>query len=175
MNKIPENYDNNLLDMFRIAATFCVFFGHFLTHYEIQNPICHGIWHLVPGVPVLFLLCGFLAAKTLDSNRPIKTYLIGRFYRMMPEFWLCIAVNTVVIAAIYDVCPTLKETLIYLVTQFGCMNFYTGDWLRGYGVSAPNGSLWTIVIQMQFFVLVPFVMAHFGDTLRKKWGGYWLF
>lgn len=156
MNK---NYNHNALDIFRIVATVQVFFGHFITHFHL--PQFTGAVYFLRGVPILFVLCGFLAAKSLDHSRA-KDYLVRRAFRILPGFWVCIAVNTAIIFLIYTL-PTLKDGVIYLVTQFFGLNFYTGDWLRGYGVGTPNGVLWTIGVQVQFFLLAP--MLH--KLLRK--------
>ena len=81
----------------------------------------------------------------------------------------CIAVNTVIILLVYAVKPTFMELAIYGGTQFLGLNFYTGDWLREYGAGAPNGVLWTIAAQLQFFIIAPLFHKLF-KKVSLKWG-----
>ncbi len=147
------DYNKNALDIFRIIATVQIFLGHIITHFAMNNPPVNAVY-FARGVPILFVLCGFLAAKSLEG-RSTKKWLIGRAARILPGFWTCIAINTAIILLIYETKPTFLEAAVYGVTQVFGMNFYTGDWLRGYGVGVPNGVLWTIPVQIQFFLLVP--------------------
>ncbi len=147
------NYNNNTLDVFRIIATIQVFFGHVITHFKL--PEWHEPVYFVRGVPILFALCGFLAAKSLDGKPPVREYFKQRAIRILPAFWACILINTVIIAVLYATVPTVKQGVIYLFTQFAGLNFYTGDWLREYGVGTPNGVLWTISVQIQFYIIAP--------------------
>ena len=156
---MDKNYNHNALDVFRIIATVQVFLGHTITHFHL--PQFTNAVYFLRGVPILFVLCGFLAAKSLD-HCSAKDYWVRRAFRILPGFWACIAVNTVIIFLLYAI-PTVKDGVIYFVTQFFGLNFYTGDWLRGYGVGTPNGVLWTIGVQVQFFLLAP--MLH--KLLRK--------
>lgn len=156
------DYNKNALDIFRLIGTIQVFLGHFITQYAFTHGAIVNTVYFVRGVPILFVLCGFLAAKSLE-NRSTKDWLLGRLVRIVPGVWACVAVNTVIILLVYATKPTLLEGLIYGVTQFFGMNFYTGDWLRGYGSGAPNGVLWTIPVQIQFFLLAPF----FHKFLKK--------
>lgn len=139
------------MDLFRIVATIQVFLGHTITHFHLPQ-LTNAVYFL-RGVPILFVLCGFLAAKSLHKYAAGE-YLRRRAIRILPGFWACIAVNTAIIFALYTV-PGVKDGIIYFVTQFFGLNFYTGDWLRGYGVGTPNGVLWTIGVQVQFFLLAP--------------------
>lgn len=148
-----RNYDRNALDLFRILATVQVFLGHVITHFILPVDLT-GAVYFVRGVPILFTLCGLLAAKSLDRYAA-GDFLRRRAIRILPGFWSCIAVNSAIILALYSVTPTVPQALIYLVTQFSGLNFYTGDWLRDYGVGTPNGVLWTIGVQVQFFLLAP--------------------
>lgn len=149
---MKEEYQSNALDVFRLIATVQVFIGHIISHFTMTNAPFNAVY-FVRGVPILFVLCGFLAAKSLDG-RSVKDWLIGRAVRIIPGFWMCIVVNTLIILLAYETKPTIIEGGIYAVTQFFGMNFYTGDWLRGYGSGVPNGVLWTIPVQIQFFLLV---------------------
>ena len=147
------DYNRNCLDIFRILATIQVFLGHIITHFAMRNPPVNAVY-FVRGVPILFILCGFFSAKSLEKYSP-KQWLIKRAVRIIPEFWACIIINTTLILLLYEIKPSYKEIVVYGVTQFFGMNFYTGDWLRGYGSGVPNGVLWTIAAQIQFFLLAP--------------------
>ena len=154
-----RNYNHNALDLFRILATVQVFLGHTITHFSL--PQFTNAVYFFRGVPILFVLCGLLAAKSLDKYNA-RDYLLRRAFRILPGFWTCIAINTVIIFVLYAI-PTLKDGVVYLVTQFFGLNFYTGNWLRGYGVGTPNGVLWTIGVQVQFFLIAPILY----QLLRK--------
>lgn len=157
------DYNKNALDAFRLIATAQVFLGHVITHLGITSQSVVNTVYFLRGVPILFVLCGFLAAKSLEG-RGTKEWLLGRAVRVIPGFWVCILVNTIVILLVYETKPTVLELGIYAVTQFLGMNFYTGGWLRGYGCGVPNGVLWTIPVQIQFFLLVPLI----AGVLKKR-------
>lgn len=59
------DYNRNALDIFRLIATVQVFPGHMVSHFAMQNALVNAVY-FVRGVPILFVLCGFLAAKSLD-------------------------------------------------------------------------------------------------------------
>lgn len=163
---MDRNYNRNALDLFRIIATVQVFLGHVITHFAL--PQFTDAVYFLRGVPILFVLCGFLAAKSLDKYGA-KEYWLRRGIRILPGFWGCILINTLIIFVLYQV-PSLIDGGIYAVTQFLGLNFYTGGWLRGYGVGTPNGVLWTIGVQLQFFLLAPMLYqgikkAGFSKTL----------
>ena len=168
MSNTTLNYNKNALDVFRLIATLQVFFGHLITQFHLDTAPVYNAVYFVRGVPILFVLCGFLAAMSLDKY-PLKQWLVGRFVRIVPAFWVCIAVNTVIILLAYAVKPTFMELAVYGGTQFLGLNFYTGEWLKGYGAGAPNGVLWTIAAQLQFFILAPLFHKLF-KKVSLKWG-----
>ena len=164
MNK-PETkflFENNIFDIIRYYAMLQVMIIHMVDHLKLQLPwILYNIFKF-QGVVILFSLSGYLTAASLDRdsrNEDIdkNKFIKKRFLRIFPEYWLCVLVNTAVIFILYGTKPNLKEAIVYVITQFGCMNFYTGGWLRGYGVGAPNGSLWTILVELEFYVIILFV------------------
>lgn len=165
---MEPDHDRNLLDVFRIIATVQVFLGHMVTHFSAKGSIVNAVY-FVRGVPILFLLCGFLAARSLET-RSTKKWLWGRITRIFPGFWACIAVNSVLILLVYETKPTILEGIVYAVTQFLGLNFYTGAWLRGYGSGVPNGVLWTIPVQIQFFLLAPIFAKVLKMSGKRKSG-----
>ena len=153
------SFDNNIFDIIRYYAMLQVMINHMAEHFKLQLPAVLQALIKFQGVVILFALSGYLTAASLDRdsmNGDIDKpkFLRKRFFRIFPEYWLCVLINTVVIFMLYSPKPNLKEGLIYVITQFGCLNFYTGEWLRGYGVGAPNGSLWTILVELEFYVII---------------------
>jgi Predicted acyltransferases len=153
------SFENNIFDIIRYYAMLQVMINHMAEHFKLQLPAVLQALIKFQGVVILFALSGYLTAASLDRdsmNGDIdkQKFLKKRFFRIFPEYWLCVLINTVVIFVLYSPKPNLKEGLIYVITQFGCLNFYTGDWLRGYGVGAPNGSLWTILVELEFYVII---------------------
>ena len=47
--------------------------------------------------------------------------------------------------------------------------FYTGSWLRGYGVGVPNGALWTITVDIQFYIVAIFLSKWLRDKKIRTW------
>ena len=153
------SFEDNIFDIIRYYAMLQVMINHMAEHFKLQLPVALQALIKFQGVVILFALSGYLTAASLDrdsKNGDIDKpkFLKKRFFRIFPEYWLCVVINTVVISLLYSPKPNLKEGLIYVITQFGCLNFYTGEWLRGYGVGAPNGSLWTILVELEFYVII---------------------
>lgn len=168
MIEIQKDYDYNMLDLFRVIATVQVFLGHFINSFIIKNAPVNAIY-FIRGVPILFVLCGFLAGKSLEHQSSF-IWLMKRAIRILPAMWVCIFINTIVILCVYNQTPTIKEFIIYILTQFFGLNFYTGDWLREYGVGVPNGVLWTIPVQIQFFIIAPIIHKFLGKKISiKRW------
>lgn len=105
------------------------------------------------------------------ENQSSERYLMGRAVRILPEFGGCIIIDTIIIF-IYPIHPTLLDTAIYMITQLCGLNFYTGEWLRECGAGTPNGVLWAITAQIQFFILVPIISKILKKiTLKKQFMG----
>lgn len=57
--------------------------------------------------------------------------------------------------------PTI---LIWTFTQATFFQFWTPDLLRVWGVGTPNGSLWTIPVEIQFYILLPIIVLTFKNV-----------
>lgn len=47
--------------------------------------------------------------------------------------------------------------------------FYTGEWLRDYGVGVPNGALWTITVDIQFYIVAIFLAKWLRGRKIRTW------
>ena len=125
------DYNSNMLDMFRLFATLQVFAGHVITHFSMSNPPVQAVY-FIRGVPILFALCGFLAAMSLEKYST-KEYMVRRAVRIFPAFWVCILVNTVIILLVYDTKPVTYTHLdVYKRQLLNCISYvwYGKKWVR---------------------------------------------
>ena len=158
--------NENCFDIIRLICTFTVFLGHFLNHFSVNNDFLHSLAFFVRGVPVFFFLSGLFIARSLEKYQ-IGEYLKRRAVRIFPELWVCVLFNLLLILVSFK--PTLKDIIVYIGTQMTVFQFYTGDWLRGYGVGVPNGALWTITVDIQFYIAAIFLAKWMKMRTARVW------
>lgn len=144
----------NNFDLLRLLAAVEVVFDHYFQHLKI--PISHfwlKILYLFPGVPVFFVISGYLISASYERNSGLRNYIRNRALRIYPGLWGCLLL-TLIIFTITGVTFFNKETLLWLPTQMVGL-IYTPGFLSGYGFGSYNGSLWTIPIELQFYIMLP--------------------
>ena len=162
------NINENCIDLIRVICTFTVFLGHFLAHFQIENVFFHGVAYFVRGVPVFFFISGLFIARSLEKYA-VTEYLKRRALRILPELWVCVLLNLMIIFA-SGIRGGVKDTAVYLGTQMTAFQFYTGSWLREYGVGVPNGALWTITVDLQFYIIAIGLAKWLSKRNLKLWG-----
>lgn len=160
--------NDNCFDIIRCICTFTVFLGHFITHFHVESAVLHEIAYCVRGVPVFFFLSGLFISRSLERYST-KEYFLKRVVRIYPELWVCVLLNLGLIL-LSGVIGSFRDLVIYLVTQLTAFQFYTGAWLKTYGVGVPNGALWTITVDIQFYLII-IVLAK---LLKEKRCRVWL-
>lgn len=168
MKEQKVSLNDNYFDIIRLVVAFIILLGHFLGHFSIDNPIIHKMAYIVRGVPLFFCLSGFLVARSVERY-PLKEFWVRRFFRIFPALWICVLLNVMIIIFGAGFYPTLKELVLYLLTQLTVFQFYTGSWLSQYGVGVPNGALWTITVDIQFYILVYWFAKRLKDASVKIW------
>jgi peptidoglycan/LPS O-acetylase OafA/YrhL len=156
--------NRNNFDLIRLTAALQVASTHSLPYFVPES----RSWYLVrfielfPGVPVFFFVSGFLISKSFEKNSNRREYALNRALRIYPGLIVCFAAS-VAAAALSGyfsiVRPTLSEWLRWTAAQVSFLQFYNPEFMRGYGVGVLNGSMWTITVELQFYVLVPILYA----------------
>lgn len=100
------------------------------------------------------MLSGFLIWSSLERTPGFSVFCKKRIFRLYPELWGGVLLSFIVIVILYG---SQLEWLPYLAFQFtqgSFLQFWTPDFLRGYGCGTPNGSLWTICVMLQAYVVM---------------------
>jgi peptidoglycan/LPS O-acetylase OafA/YrhL len=153
----PGGMDDSLklnnFDLLRILAATQVLLSHGTHHLGIDRPSWWPVIDAFPGVPVFFALSGFLISASYERSRDLGSYARNRFLRIYPGLWCCILL-TVPVAWAFGADFVRPETLTWLFGQLVGL-IYTPGFLRDFGFGSYNGSLWTIPIELQFYMVLP--------------------
>lgn len=151
----------NNFDVIRLLAALQVVLFHGIEHLGIegfgQSWIC-SVLKCFPGVPIFFVISGFLVSASFERSSNVKTYAVNRFLRIYPGLWVCFLVS---IASVFLLKPevfrntSITEFVAWIGAQLTLFQFFNPDFLRDYGIGVLNGSLWTIPVELQFYVAMP--------------------
>ena len=151
---VLKDFKVNNFDLLRLLAAIQVVFDHYFQHLNISLTQAQQAWlYLLPGVPVFFVISGYLISASYERNDNLVIYLKNRILRIFPGLWACL-ILTIVVFTLTGTSFFNKQTLMWLPAQLAGL-IYTPSFLAGYGFGSYNGSLWTIPIELQFYLLVP--------------------
>ena len=152
MTREPDLKLNNF-DLLRIAAALQVVLGHGLVHLQVSRPAWWPIVEAFPGVPIFFAISGFLISAAYERSSSLKSYAQNRLLRIYPGLWCCILL-TAMVAAGFGFRLWQPAAFAWLPAQLVGL-IYTPQFLKDFGFGSYNGSLWTIPIELQFYVALP--------------------
>lgn len=150
------------LDHLRALAITLVFLCHYrmFGHPEWVNEIGGFGWI---GVDLFFVLSGFLIAGQLfsdirqDKPLQVKAFYLKRFFRIIPAY--------LVVLTIYFTVPAFKET--NGIPPLWKFLTFTQNFGLDLSRSRAFSHAWSLCIEEQFYLLLPFVVLFF---VRSKTG-----
>ena len=147
-----NNCDNSI-SLIRLIAAFQVLFFHLVAHLQISiHPLIDSIATYFRGVPIFFILSGFLIWFSIERSSSSKQYICKRFWRIYPELWCAVVIEIISILVLYRKWNAIHLGL-FALTQGTILQFWTPSSLREYGCGTPNGALWTICVMIQFYLI----------------------
>lgn len=158
----PRVDTHNNFDLLRLLAALQVAYFHITYHLKIElgdaGRSVNKVLDLFSGVPIFFVISGFLISKSYERSRGIRSYAWNRFLRIYPALWVAFAASLIALgwhgflgwSAVTD-----RHFAAWIAAQLTIGQFYSPDMVRGYGVGTPNGSLWTIPVELGFYVALP--------------------
>lgn len=165
----------NNFDLIRLIAAAQVAVVHATEHLGLRLPAHDVTLRLLesfPGVPIFFGVSGFLVSASWQRSRGANEFFLNRSLRIFPALWLCFFLSIALIAAsgyFNAHFPPIPDLMIWAGAQLSFVQVYNPGFLRDWGIGAVNGSLWTIPVEMQFYVLTPLVVGLFAWSRRWFW------
>jgi peptidoglycan/LPS O-acetylase OafA/YrhL len=158
------NHDNNfdLLRLFAAAQVVSMHAGQWLQ--LAIHPQLAWLLSLFPGVPIFFVISGFLVTGSFLRTDSTPGYFFKRALRIYPGMWA----NLVVIcglAAVTNVITSYRSVAIYFVI----VSVTGSTLLASHAVGLPfsgnapffaGGVLWTIAVELGFYLAVPLLFAR---------------
>ena len=178
---------NNNFDLIRVLAALQVVYVHSSKHIlgikEIQSDgvfyYIHEFIERLPGVPIFFTVSGFLVFWSLERNQKnLFKFFKNRFLRVYPGLWMCLIVTVILLFTFQAIeLRDFKSSSFYLwlIGQLTIFQFYTPDFLRDFGVGTPNGSLWTITVEVQFYLILPILSLFILKIKKLSYKNVYLF
>lgn len=161
--------DNNF-DTVRLLAALQVCIRHIMAHFSLENQWggVKRIIDLFPGVISFFAISGFLVTMSWTRSGSVKKYARNRFLRLYPALiggFILVQVALVVFGHLRITSLADPQVWAYWAGQLSLGQFFTPDSLRGFGCGTPNGSLWTIPVEIEFYMALPIVFMV-GKRMR---------
>jgi len=179
MNTLPKINNFNLIRLF--FAVVCMYHhARFMNMVEPYNGFMFVMMGLFPPVPVFFAISGFLITKSyIENGGNVKHYMVNRVLRLYPPLWVNLSVALVLLFINGGVKSGSVFSIKFMAWNFfqfllGVRCFFANTLfdLTTYCRLFPSEYLWTVPIELGFYVLVPMI---YYSLAREKKNSKWFY
>jgi peptidoglycan/LPS O-acetylase OafA/YrhL len=154
--------DNNF-DLLRLLAALQVVILHAAGHMNVWIPswFFTGMDY-VQGVPIFFFLSGMLVTQSLSTSVTVRAFYVKRCRRIFPALWAAFGIALLLLIGFGQITAQvvkLPAFWLWVGTQLSFLQFYNPPFFRHFGTGVVNGSLWTISVEIGFYLVLPFIVA----------------
>ena len=155
------------LDAIRGLAAIAVMLSHYTTRYD-------EIYGHLPGVPVfvtqgsyllLFMITGFAIALTLEKRQSIGQFVTARASRLFPAYWVAVLLTFEVVTRFG--LPGREVSAKEALANLTMMQYYLG-------VAHVDGAYWSLVLQINFYIVVSALILFRSRLTMFRFAGAWL-
>lgn len=167
--------DNNL-DMIRFVLAAMVFISHAhdlsgVTELSILSATISSTL----AVQAFFVISGFLIFQSCERSSTLRSYTSKRIRRIFPAYGMVVLGSAVLLAFVSDLplieYATNPAVLKYIAANIVFLNFLAPELPGVFDkniVHAVNGALWTLKIEVAFYVAVPICIWLFQRIGRTR-------
>lgn len=170
--KLPKIPKENGFHFVRLVCCLIVIYEHVVALSGASIP-CLNLRGL--AVEVFFVLSGFWVTLSYLKSVSIKEYALKRIRRIFPQYAAVVVLGAVLLFSFSSLeiraYFSSDEFWKYLVANLCTLNFLHPSLPGVFGGSAVNGSLWTIKIELAFYVMLPIIISAIRTMERKYNGG----
>ena len=168
-NTSPYKVKNNNFDFLRLLLASTVFMVHLydLTEFPVLSFFNYYLSSNF-AIKSFFVISGFLIFMSYEKSSTLNNYLIKRFLRIYPAYFFIIFITTVsfyFISSVDLLSYYSIDLLRYLICNLLFLNFLEPT-LPGVfefnNINAVNGALWTLKIEVMFYLTIPFFVYLFN-------------
>jgi len=143
------------LDALRGIAVMLVLLSHYTYAYDYYFKTLDQHFFHFPyggfGVQIFFMISGFVILMTIESADSLKHFVISRFARLYPTYWVSIALTLIVIS-LFPI-PTLGNySFIDILINLTMIQGYLK-------VAYIDGVYWTLGIELIFYAIIGLLYA----------------
>jgi peptidoglycan/LPS O-acetylase OafA/YrhL len=167
--KVRAEGETNNFTLLRLLLALAVVLGHFKLLSGTEYP--HFPSNLADAaVDCFFVVSGFLIALSYARTRGLWSFYVRRFFRLYPMYACIVLIQTGIMLSMLPGGPFSEPhaTIRYLAVNLAFANFLQydiGGVLHGLHVPGINPSLWTLKIELGFYLIVPLVFLAI-----RRWG-----
>lgn len=169
MTRATDESENNFT-LLRLLLALMVVLGHFKLLSGTAYPSFP--FNLADAaVDCFFVVSGFLIAGSYERCHGLWSFYVRRAFRLYPMYLCVVLIQAAIMMALLPDGPfsALQSTARYLVTNAIMANFLQydiGGVLSGLTNPGINPSLWTLKIEIGFYLIVPLIYVA---TRRLGW------
>lgn len=156
------------IDNLRAIAATTVLLQHIADRMIFAKVVGVDIWHATFvsmfdagrfGVGVFFIVSGYVVPFSIREPNAVKTFLVGRFFRLYPVYWLSMLGGLAVITLYKGVPVPLSHVLANATMAEMAM-----------GIPVLLGPYWTLIIELTFYTAcVGLYMSGLLRSSRAAW------
>ena len=166
-------FRENSLDFIRLLAATQVAVLHSAEFMfaEKTGTLFFEILRLFPGVPIFFFISGYLISKSYEVSPSLSVYTRNRALRIFPALVIVVFINILMVWStgyFSESGASFKDIALLFFAKISFLQFYNPDFMRAFGDGVLNGSLWTICVELQFYILAPILYLVFGKNRHLK-------
>ncbi len=166
-------FKENNLDFIRLlaAAQVAVLHTAEFMFADKTNTFFFDALRLFPGVPIFFFISGYLISKSYEVSPSLGIYSINRTLRIFPALIVVVFINIIMVWStgyLAESGASFKDVALLFFAKTSFLQFYNPDFMRAFGDGVLNGSLWTICVELQFYILTPLLYLLFSKNRQLK-------